>query len=76
MNLQLANTEEYVDGSFTGNLGEVLIRCEAMKRREEGRREGTKRREQLWCSVEGQENKGRREGTTKIESNQRVQHQQ
>jgi small nuclear ribonucleoprotein F len=27
MNLQLASTEEYVDGSFTGNLGEVLIRC-------------------------------------------------
>lgn len=26
MNLQLANTEEYIDGSFTGNLGEVLIR--------------------------------------------------
>jgi small nuclear ribonucleoprotein F len=26
MNLQLASTEEYVDGSFTGNLGEVLIR--------------------------------------------------
>jgi len=27
MNLQLANTEEYIDGSLTGNLGEVLIRC-------------------------------------------------
>ncbi len=27
MNLQLANTEEYVDGNFTGMLGEVLIRC-------------------------------------------------
>mmetsp|Transcript_10095 Transcript_10095/g.19031 ORF Transcript_10095/g.19031 Transcript_10095/m.19031 type:complete len:90 (-) Transcript_10095:511-780(-) len=27
MNLQLANTEEYIDGAFTGNLGEVLIRC-------------------------------------------------
>lgn len=26
MNLQLANTEEYIDGTFTGNLGEVLIR--------------------------------------------------
>ncbi|KAK2571475.1 Small nuclear ribonucleoprotein F [Acropora cervicornis] len=25
MNLQLANTEEYQDGSMTGNLGEVLI---------------------------------------------------
>lgn len=24
--LQLANTEEYIDGAFTGNLGEVLIR--------------------------------------------------
>jgi len=27
MNLQLANTEEYIDGALTGNLGEVLIRC-------------------------------------------------
>jgi len=27
MNLQLASTEEYVDGQLTGNLGEVLIRC-------------------------------------------------
>ena len=27
MNLQLANTEEYIDGQCTGNLGEVLIRC-------------------------------------------------
>lgn len=26
MNLQLANTEEYIEGQFTGNLGEVLIR--------------------------------------------------
>jgi hypothetical protein len=24
--LQLANTEEYIDGQFTGNLGEILIR--------------------------------------------------
>lgn len=27
MNLQLANTEEFVDGQSTGHLGEVLIRC-------------------------------------------------
>nr|XP_012148776.1 PREDICTED: small nuclear ribonucleoprotein F isoform X1 [Megachile rotundata] len=27
MNLQLANTEEHIDGNCTGNLGEVLIRC-------------------------------------------------
>ncbi|PKB99424.1 putative membrane-associated protein [Rhizophagus irregularis] len=27
MNLQLANTEEFVDGQSTGALGEVLIRC-------------------------------------------------
>ncbi|XP_066598653.1 small nuclear ribonucleoprotein F [Prorops nasuta] len=27
MNLQLANTEEYVDGNCTCNLGELLIRC-------------------------------------------------
>lgn len=27
MNLQLASTEEWVDGTFSGNLGEVLIRC-------------------------------------------------
>ncbi len=25
--LQLANTEEYIDGALTGNLGEALIRC-------------------------------------------------
>lgn len=24
---QLANTEEFIDGNCTGNLGEVLIRC-------------------------------------------------
>ncbi|KAJ3104596.1 hypothetical protein HDU96_008891 [Phlyctochytrium bullatum] len=27
MNVQLANTEEYIDGASTGSLGEVLIRC-------------------------------------------------
>ncbi|CAK9159806.1 unnamed protein product, partial [Ilex paraguariensis] len=27
MNLQLANAEEYIDGQFTGSLGEILIRC-------------------------------------------------
>ena len=27
MNLQLANTEEWVGGELAGNLGEVLIRC-------------------------------------------------
>lgn len=27
MNLQLASTEEWVDGKLAGNLGEVLIRC-------------------------------------------------
>ncbi|DBA02023.1 TPA: hypothetical protein N0F65_000270 [Lagenidium giganteum] len=27
MNLQLANTEEYINGQSAGNLGEVLIRC-------------------------------------------------
>lgn len=27
MNLQLASTEEWIDGEFSGNLGEVLIRC-------------------------------------------------
>jgi small nuclear ribonucleoprotein F len=27
MRAQLANTEEYIDGSLSGNLGEVLIRC-------------------------------------------------
>ncbi|RIA82199.1 putative membrane-associated protein [Glomus cerebriforme] len=27
MNLQLANTEEFIDGQSTGALGEVLIRC-------------------------------------------------
>lgn len=27
MNLLLTSTEEYVDGEFAGNLGDVLIRC-------------------------------------------------
>ncbi|KAJ3146855.1 hypothetical protein HDU86_008351 [Geranomyces michiganensis] len=27
MNLQLASTEEYIDGVSTGALGEVLVRC-------------------------------------------------
>lgn len=27
MNLQLASTEEFIDGQFMGQLGEVLIRC-------------------------------------------------
>lgn len=27
MNVQLANTEEYIDGKLAGSLGEVLIRC-------------------------------------------------
>ena len=27
MNLQLANTEEQIDGQSTGNLGEILVRC-------------------------------------------------
>ena len=27
MNSQLANTEEFIDGTMTGNLGEALIRC-------------------------------------------------
>jgi len=27
MNLQVASTEEWLDGKFAGNLGEVLIRC-------------------------------------------------
>lgn len=26
MNLQLANTEEFIDGNCTGSLGEVLVR--------------------------------------------------
>ncbi|XP_025842914.2 small nuclear ribonucleoprotein F [Vulpes vulpes] len=27
MNMQLANTKEYIDGVLSGHLGEVLIRC-------------------------------------------------
>ena len=27
MNLQLASTEEYIEGNYQGTLGEVLIRC-------------------------------------------------
>uniref|UniRef100_A0A2K5C6R7 Small nuclear ribonucleoprotein F n=1 Tax=Aotus nancymaae TaxID=37293 RepID=A0A2K5C6R7_AOTNA len=26
-NVQLANTEEYIDGALSGHLGEVLVRC-------------------------------------------------
>ncbi|CAM2117574.1 unnamed protein product [Caretta caretta] len=31
MNMQLANTEEYIDGAFSGRIGEVLIRCELFR---------------------------------------------
>merc|ERR1711997_562950 len=27
MNLQMAQTEEFIDGNCTGNLGDVLVRC-------------------------------------------------
>lgn len=27
MNLQMLNSEEWADGNFRGNLGEILIRC-------------------------------------------------
>ncbi|XP_066139269.1 small nuclear ribonucleoprotein F [Euwallacea fornicatus] len=27
MNLQLANCEEVIEGAVTGNLGEILVRC-------------------------------------------------
>lgn len=27
MNLQMASTEEFIDGNRTGSLGEILIRC-------------------------------------------------
>ncbi|KAK4248635.1 hypothetical protein C7999DRAFT_30869 [Corynascus novoguineensis] len=27
MNIQLSNTEEFIDRKFTGTLGQVLIRC-------------------------------------------------
>ncbi|KAL9133008.1 MAG: hypothetical protein Q9175_005816 [Cornicularia normoerica] len=27
MNIQLSNTEEFIDGKSTGTLGQVLIRC-------------------------------------------------
>ena len=27
MNLQIANTQEWIQGELAGNLGEVLIRC-------------------------------------------------
>uniref|UniRef100_A0AAZ3PPY4 Sm protein F n=1 Tax=Oncorhynchus tshawytscha TaxID=74940 RepID=A0AAZ3PPY4_ONCTS len=30
MNMQLANTEEYVDGALAGHLGEVLVRISTM----------------------------------------------
>uniref|UniRef100_A0A8C3RNK9 Sm protein F n=1 Tax=Chelydra serpentina TaxID=8475 RepID=A0A8C3RNK9_CHESE len=45
MNMQLANTEEYIDGALSGHLGEVLIRCNnvlyirGVKEEEDGERE-------------------------------------
>eukprot|EP00041_Stephanoeca_diplocostata_P002001 m.22651 g.22651 ORF g.22651 m.22651 type:complete len:80 (-) comp12766_c0_seq1:402-641(-) len=27
MNMQLGDTEEFIDGAIAGNLGEVLVRC-------------------------------------------------
>jgi small nuclear ribonucleoprotein F len=30
MNIQLANTEEFVEGKSSGTLGQVLIRCAAL----------------------------------------------
>ena len=32
MNLQLAQTEEYIDGNCTGSLGEVLVRYDSAKK--------------------------------------------
>ncbi|XP_008059050.2 uncharacterized protein LOC103263179 [Carlito syrichta] len=47
MNMQLANTEEYIDGALSGHLGEVLIRCNSVlyirgvkEEEEDGRNEG------------------------------------
>ena len=40
MNLQLANTEEYVHGEKAGNLGEVLIRCNNVLYIREGTADG------------------------------------
>ena len=30
MNMQLANTEEYIDAALSGHLGEVLIKCNVL----------------------------------------------
>lgn len=54
MNLQLANTEELIDGVLTGNLGEVLIRCNNVlyvRGVEEEDEEGEMRDWRLWSSV-------------------------
>lgn len=46
MNLQLLNTEEFIDGQLAGYLGEVLIRCnnvlyiKAAENQDEGGEEG------------------------------------
>ncbi|CAI5511509.1 unnamed protein product [Closterium sp. Naga37s-1] len=42
MNLQLASTEEYIDGQFMGSLGEVLIRCNNVLQEGDRRLTGTK----------------------------------
>eukprot|EP00808_Paulinella_micropora_P027594 g37743.t1 len=49
MNLQLASTEEWLDGKFAGNLGETLIRCNNVlyirAQPEEGEDEGDSRKD-------------------------------
>ncbi|XP_044240450.1 small nuclear ribonucleoprotein F isoform X2 [Ursus arctos] len=39
MNMQLANTEEYIDGALSGHLGEVLIRSPCETGKEKTRRD-------------------------------------
>lgn len=46
MNVQLANTEEYVDNKLAGALGEVLIRCNNILYVREAPEEGDKQDQQ------------------------------
>jgi small nuclear ribonucleoprotein F len=41
MNMQLAQSEEFIDGSCTGSLGEILIRCNNVLYIKENKDSGT-----------------------------------
>ena len=48
MNMQLANTEEYIDAALSGHLGEVLIKCNVLYIRGVEEEDGEMREQHLW----------------------------